>query len=389
MLSFILIDDAAGRFAVDSATGRITVADSSLLDFESANTHSITVQATDSGGLSRQETFTIALRDVNEAPVAADDAFTGNQLKDLVAGVPGVTSNDFDIDGDGIAVVLVNGPGNGTLVLNANGSFTYTPNGVFSGVDSFEYIVTDGFLLSEVATVEITILTTVAGNPTQTAPVIETIESLENETTTETESQADDSADDESTVQETGLALAIRSPQVTLEEVDDGQVGIGQSQSSDILKSTNSELFITIFIDDVPETTSVSADRESRREQADNELRSTSMMSEFLFSQIQTANPFLGSTVFDITQTRYIEQRSASSFADLVLEKVIVGSSAAVSTSVSVGYAVWMLRGGSLLTSILSSLPVWQGFDPLPVLDSFEEEAEGDTETLASIASNE
>ena len=108
-------------------------------------------------------------------------------------------------------------------------------------------------------------------------------------------------------------------------------------------------------------------------------------MSNFLFNQIQTANPFIQSTRFDIEQTEYIQEQAARTFGDIVFEKVVVGSSAAVSTSVSVGYAVWMLRGGSLLTSILSSLPVWQGFDPLPVLESFDEDGEGDDETLASI----
>ena len=69
------------------------------------------------------------------------------------------------------------------------------------------------------------------------------------------------------------------------------------------------------------------------------------------------------------------------------MEKVVVGSTAAVSTTVSVGYVVWMLRGGSLLTTFLSSLPAWQAFDPLPVLESFDEDAEGDGESLQSLVS--
>ena len=44
--------------------------------------------------------------------------------------------------------------------------------------------------------------------------------------------------------------------------------------------------------------------------------------------------------------------------ADLDLhEQLVVGSSVAVSTSFSVGYVVWMLRGGSLMTALMSSLP--------------------------------
>ncbi|MEZ5931521.1 MAG: putative Ig domain-containing protein [Alphaproteobacteria bacterium] len=69
-LSYSLADDAGGRFAIDAATGEITVADGSLLDYETATSHDITVRVTDAGGLTRDETFTINVEDVNEAPEA-------------------------------------------------------------------------------------------------------------------------------------------------------------------------------------------------------------------------------------------------------------------------------------------------------------------------------
>jgi hypothetical protein len=72
-----------------------------------------------------------------------------------------------------------------------------------------------------------------------------------------------------------------------------------------------------------------------------------------------------------------------------VLDRVAVGSAAAVSTSVSVGYVVWLLRGGSLFTTFLSSMPAWLAFDPLPILDSFEGTNAGDDESLASLVSGE
>lgn len=45
------------------------------------------------------------------------------------------------------------------------------------------------------------------------------------------------------------------------------------------------------------------------------------------------------------------------------------------------GYVVWLLRGGLLLTSLLSSLPAWHIIDPWPVLSRFkrsDEEQEDD-----------
>ena len=57
--------------------------------------------------------------------------------------------NDSDVDGDALTAVLVSGPANGTLTLNADGSFTYTPDANFNGTDSFTYKANDGTADSE------------------------------------------------------------------------------------------------------------------------------------------------------------------------------------------------------------------------------------------------
>ncbi len=48
----------------------------------------------------------------------------------------------------------------------------------------------------------------------------------------------------------------------------------------------------------------------------------------------------------------------------------IVASTTAVSAGISIGYVIWLVRGGALLSSLLASLPAWQLMDPLPVLGS-------------------
>ena len=65
--SYSLTDTAGGRFAINASTGEITVGDGTLLDYESATSHSVTVRVTDAGGLTYDETFTINLTNVNEA----------------------------------------------------------------------------------------------------------------------------------------------------------------------------------------------------------------------------------------------------------------------------------------------------------------------------------
>ena len=66
--TYSLTDSAGGRFAI-GADGTITVADGSLLDYEAAASHSVTVRATDSTGLWVEQALTIALTDVANAPV--------------------------------------------------------------------------------------------------------------------------------------------------------------------------------------------------------------------------------------------------------------------------------------------------------------------------------
>ena len=58
--TYALTDSAGGRFAINPSTGLITVANSSLLNYEAATSHNITVRVTDQGGLTFDKTFTIA-----------------------------------------------------------------------------------------------------------------------------------------------------------------------------------------------------------------------------------------------------------------------------------------------------------------------------------------
>ncbi len=68
---------------------------------------------------------------------------------------PGVLVNDTDADADALSAVHVDGPAHGTLTLNLDGSFTYTPNAGFNGLDAFRYRANDGQADSNLATVTI------------------------------------------------------------------------------------------------------------------------------------------------------------------------------------------------------------------------------------------
>ena len=69
----------------------------------------------------------------------------------------GVLSNDNDVDGDPLTAILVTDVTNGTLNLNSNGSFTYSPDPDFNGSESFTYKVNDGTVDGNTVTVSITV----------------------------------------------------------------------------------------------------------------------------------------------------------------------------------------------------------------------------------------
>jgi VCBS repeat-containing protein len=101
---------------------------------------------------------TITVNGVNDAPVAVDDpGYVTDEETQLDVILPGVLGNDTDAEGDPLTAVLDTGPSDGTLTLSLDGSFSYTPNVDFAGVDTFTYHANDGTLDSNVATVTITV----------------------------------------------------------------------------------------------------------------------------------------------------------------------------------------------------------------------------------------
>lgn len=157
--TYSLFDDAGGLFAIDAATGVITVA--GPLDYETSTSHSVTIRATDTGGLAVDRVISIGVTNVNEAPVAVADAYSAVENGSLiVAAGSGVLLNDTDVDvADTLTVISYDAvSSNGaTVVLAPDGGFTYTPATDFFGADSFSYTVSDGNGGTDSATVSVTV----------------------------------------------------------------------------------------------------------------------------------------------------------------------------------------------------------------------------------------
>ena len=138
---------------------------------EPQDSQTITLTATSTTDF---DTTTFGIVVTNVAPVAMNDSIT---LDEDTTGSGNVLTNDSDAGSDPLTAVLVTGPTNGTLVLNANGSFTYTPAANFNGTDSFTYRANDGTDNSNLATVTLNV-TPVNDLPTATGTTVTTDEDV-------------------------------------------------------------------------------------------------------------------------------------------------------------------------------------------------------------------
>ncbi len=169
--TFQLLDDANGRFAING--NQLVVADGSQLDFETDQTHDITVRTTDSGGLTLDRMLTVELLDVpdsNNAPVANDDGVTmpispttptngddnitfSNAPLEIASAE--LLANDSDADSDPLEIVGVGNAVNGTVNFDsASDMVTFTLSDA-SMAGSFEYDIEDGNGGSASATVTV------------------------------------------------------------------------------------------------------------------------------------------------------------------------------------------------------------------------------------------
>jgi VCBS repeat-containing protein len=134
-----------------SGTGRITgtiYASASQGGPTADGRYSVTVTVADGNGGTTSRTFTMNV--TNPPPIARDDAVTTNEDTpvtfnvitgaDTTSGAGGV---DSDPDGDALEVVSASA-GNGTVIVNADGSLTYRPNANFNGTDRITYVISDG-----------------------------------------------------------------------------------------------------------------------------------------------------------------------------------------------------------------------------------------------------
>ena len=95
-------------------------------------------------GLSNSATVTVDVAAVNDAPVAGNNTLAATEDTPVTYTAAQLLGNDTDAEGNPLSIASVTSGSGGTVVLNANGTVTFTPSLNFNGAASFTYVASDG-----------------------------------------------------------------------------------------------------------------------------------------------------------------------------------------------------------------------------------------------------
>jgi hypothetical protein len=371
--------DGAGVFQIDPASGEITLTGGVDLAYESQDTYRIRIRVEDGAGSNDWADVTVNLLNVHTPPTAAADHFAVDQNDTLHVPAGGILANDSSAHGHTLAAVLLVSPSHGTLSLTTDGSFTYTPNEGFYGTDSFTYRPTDGIEDGPVATV-----------------VIEVgLVTFPPDSDARDEGRSDDNDDSDNSDDGPDDPIAFATLVATTET---------KTLTSRSTSSTWTEPIR--YATELPAESPLASPHEPmlkeefalwQTERRNREVRSATdrdvpTEENRATGRIDPTGPALNTGLLwgqlDTLQEDMMQEVQSEEF----LQKLVVGTTAASVVGLTVGYVAWLIRGGTLLASMISAFPAWVAFDPLPVLESFEdrksadrrrrEETDGDWEAM-------
>ncbi len=337
-------------------------------------TDSFEYTATDVNGNSSTATVTIQVAPVNDIPVAGDETFTIEN--NAVNG--NVLANDSDADGDELTVRIQRQPANGRVTLNLDGTFQYVPFDENSNLgDSFSYVVIDRpgapAATPPESIGEVTINASqesaipvngqgvndtgnapAEGGTVQEAPLAPTDTDVLNLSGTNIDSSVngDDDDDDDDTFEGTDPRANIR----TLG--DSSSVNVGE----EIVNSERSDSSTAAATPFNRVVQSVEFARNSAQDLANLQNEPQVATSTTRLLEALSSNAFiegLDSIVAPLT--------TSAIAPELMLESVVMATS-----TLSVGYFLWIVRTGYLVASCISASPAWQSYDPLPIMASVQ-----------------
>ncbi len=412
------------NISINSSTGVISYRSLANVYGDAA----LRVTVTDAAGITATSQFQLTVTPVNDAPRVTGQSlstFTGQAIQ---VTAPGLMRGATDVEGDGISLVLSRGPSNGTLQWLAGGAFGYTPNEGYFGADSFDFAGTDGTDTGTVASVVITVTPAVSGN-TGNSNSNTTSNSNSNQTQTQTQTQTQQgstgttsgttgsgstgstgstgggntagnnsngnsgaAANNVLTASGTSSSVPV-GVNLTSEDTNGGQGGEQETVVAMLVASASVETVGS----SIPGVTSdlggaETSDRldirrfstEATSLQTRLDLLGRPLDDSFRRQQEQREVMYQAVASQAHEQTRELQKELGQQVA---ARGRVVGSVSVVTTGFSVGYLLYLVRGGMLLSGLLTQIPTWSMLDPLMVIDGVGKD--DDKESLESIMDRE
>ncbi len=383
------VDDA--RF--DVVGGQLKLKAGQSMNFETEPSVNITVTSTDGGGLSTNQPFTITVNDVNDAPTATNMSAPQSYTEDTPLNLIDIVVSDEDSANVTVTLTLSD-PAAGTLSTGTSGAVTstfiggvWTASGSIADVNALLASVvftpaanyTDNFTIA--TRLDDGVATPVTGIKNMTGiPVGSTSE--------------DNDPDDEAPVTEPEEDSPSEEPNTDVDEEDipmineDSNVGnnpVGGAATEGTEASKGGPVrFVRKLANIARKNLTSVIGGLSTSQPTQNESATLVVTPEQNVEQ--------GLDDGSISDRAYVHLQNLLDAmkqeitGDSEVDKAVVGSAIAVSTGLSVGYVVWLIRGGMLISSVLSSMPAWQIADPLPILARKKDDSDSDDkESLETI----
>lgn len=369
--STISIDDS--RFEV--VDGMLKLVDEVSLDHEQEPQVLLQLTATDTGDNEYVDSLTVTVNDVNEAPYVTGNSNGGTNSLPVLA--PFTVQLPLD------------------LFLDPDGDVLHVTATLADGAELPDWVTFDNVLMQ---------LTIADGAPAgELRPIRLTATDADGETA------FDDVALIIEAMPEPVPALAYEA------QIDNSQTPIEPATAA-IIHATDSTNSIVKNETDNPTSFTI----------PDNDTNATRITDTDIIESITIAQPFesdlqnslkvipdevkkhnpLSTPVIELPLVQPQKIQSINNILDLVLASRLdlqrdelakqqdhlddlIQSSTTISSALSIGYIIWLVRGGLLIGSLMASLPVWRTIDPLPVLNEFNDDDNDDDESLEALVATD
>ena len=323
------------------------------------------VVATDGSMVSATDTVTLTVNAVNDAPVV--ESLSTETLANEPVSLSSGEFYDLISDPDSVVFTPVLGASvGGTAEVLPDGSIQFTPNEGFFGTAFFVVQADDGMDLSNIAVVRIEVIPPIIANPSDSSD--------------DSTSDSDSDNSSESSESEDVSTVAGGPGDTTQDEDDEKIVGAIRSIAEESRSSAASKDLsgTTVRLELKAQQSQFSFTGFSQLRSMESQLTDGQERVSEAEPSANVTNPQLNYSFMasDNTMWKELEQTQNEFAEQMKSDTMLVGTVGAATSSLTACFIAYALRGGFLLSGLLTHVPVWKAVDPIMIMQGFGGEGE-------------